>query len=57
MISSIIKILVGLFIWKVAPRLIEFGDKKMKSFVQISLNVIGVIIVIMGVLSLLSWLF
>lgn len=53
MISAIVKIIFGLFIWKIVPGWVNFGSSNARSFIQLCLNVIGIIIVISGGISLL----
>lgn len=53
MVGAIVKIIIGLFIWKIVPGWIEFGSSKTRSFVQLCLNIIGVVVVIAGIISLL----
>lgn len=60
MVSSIVKIVIGLFVWKIIPGWIEYGSKNVRGFIQLCCNVIGVILVVLGVIDLirqlLSWL-
>lgn len=53
MISSIVRIVIGLLIWKVVPGWIEFGTPQVRSFIQLCCNIVGIIIVISGVISLI----
>lgn len=53
MLGAIVKIILGLFIWKIVPGWIEFGSPKSRSFIQLCLNIVGIIIVIGGIISLL----
>lgn len=52
MISTIIQIILGLFIWKVVPGWIEFGERKIREFIQLCCNIIGVVLVIFGIIGL-----
>ena len=54
MIVAVVKIILGLFIWRIVPGWIEFGTAKARSFVQLCLNIIGIVIVISGIISLLG---
>lgn len=54
MIGAIIKILLGVFIWKVVPLWIEYGSKKVRSYIQLALNILGILIMISGILNLLG---
>lgn len=54
MTGAILKIILGLFIWKIVPGWIEFGDGRMRSFIQLCVNIIGIIMVISGGLSFIS---
>lgn len=52
MIGAILKIVFGLFLWKIVPGWIEFGSPKSRSFIQLCLNIVGILIVIAGAISL-----
>lgn len=52
MIEGIIKIVIGLFLWKVVPGWIEFGSAGARSFIQLIFNIIGVILVIVGAVNI-----
>ncbi len=52
MIGGIIKLVIGLFLWKVVPGWIEFGSSGARSFVQLIFNIIGVILVIVGAVNI-----
>lgn len=56
MIDSIVRIIIGLMIWKIVPGWIEFGTSKARSFVQLCCDVVGIIILISGVISLIKFL-
>lgn len=57
MVGGIIQIILGLFLWKVATGWIEFGSASLRSFVQLCLNVVGIILVIAGFVSIVQVLF
>ena len=57
MISSIIQIIVGLLIWKIVPDWVEMKSRKSKSSIRLSLNIIGIVIILFGIVSLLRSLF
>ena len=57
MISSIIQIIVGLLIWKIVPDWVEVKSRKSKSSIRLSLNIIGIVIILFGIVSLLRSLF
>lgn len=52
MVSAIIEIVIGLVIWKLVPRWITEGNKKTRDLLKLVCNIIGVIIVIVGLYSL-----
>ena len=54
MLGSIIKIIIGLIIWKLIPGWTEYGDRKVREFIQLCCNIIGIIFVIFGVISLFN---
>ena len=56
MVGAVIRIIIGLFIWKIVPGWVELGSIKARSFIQLCLNIIGIVIVISGCFSLLRGL-
>ena len=56
MIEGIIKIVIGLFLWKVVPGWIEFGSSGARSFVQLIFNIVGVILIIVGAINIVMYL-
>lgn len=52
MIGSIIEIIIGLVIWKIVPSWITEGSKSAKDMIRLVCNIIGIIVVIVGCLSL-----
>ena len=50
-VSPIITIIFGLLVAFVFPEWIKFGDKKSRKFVQLVLNVIGLLIIVSGAIS------
>jgi putative flippase GtrA len=50
-VSPIITIIIGLLVAFVLPEWIKFGDKKNRQFVQLVINVIGILIAISGAIS------
>lgn len=57
MIGSIITILLGLLVWFKVPDWITHGPTKVRQWVQLGCNILGIIITISGSLSLLRILF
>lgn len=61
MIGAIIKIIIGLFIWMILPRLIYSKRKYQKNtpqfFVNISCKIIGIAIMVFSILDLIRSLF
>lgn len=57
MIGSIITILLGLLVWLKVPDWITHGPTKVRQWVQLGCNILGIIITISGSLSLLRILF
>jgi hypothetical protein len=58
MITAIIKIIIGMFIWMVLPRLIYNKRKYQKStpqfFVNISCKILGIAIIIFTIISIIK---
>lgn len=52
MVSSIIKIFLGLVIWKMVPEWITEGKKNVRDIIKLTCNIIGIIMVIAGCYSL-----
>lgn len=53
-ITPIVTIIIGLCVAFVLPEWIKFGDKKSRSFVQLLLNIIGILIAISGVINFIK---
>ena len=53
MISAIIEILLGVFIWRVVPGWITSGSKGARDTIGLVCNIVGIIILIAGCLQLL----
>ena len=54
MVGIIILILFGLLIWKIVPGWIEYGNKKTKESIRLGCNIVGVVLVLIGIVSLLT---
>lgn len=52
MVSSILKIIIGLFIWKIVPGWITQGKKNVRDVIKMACNIIGIIMVLAGGYSL-----
>jgi len=52
MIGAVVEIIIGLVIWKLVPGWITEGSKKTKEFLRLACNIVGIIVVIAGSLSL-----
>lgn len=61
MISAIIKIIIGLFIWMVLPRLIYnkriYKKNTTQFFVNIACKILGVTIIVFAIISLIKSIF
>jgi hypothetical protein len=61
MISAIIKIIMGLFIWMVLPRLIYNKRKYQRNtpqfFVNIACKILGITIIVLSIISLINSIF
>ena len=56
MIAAIIEIILGVFIWRVVPSWITTGSKGTRDTIALICNILGVLIVIGGIISLIRWL-
>ncbi len=56
MIAAIIEIILGVFIWRVVPSWITTGSKSTRDTIALICNILGVLIVIGGIISLVRWL-
>lgn len=54
MLYSILTIAVGIFVALVLPKFFKYGTKKKRSKIQFYINIAGIAILIIGVLSLMS---
>lgn len=57
MAIAIIQIVVGLFLWKIVPQWIQFGSRRKKQKIQFYLNIIGVVLILIGLISIIRVLF
>lgn len=51
--NAIIKIIIGYVLWRIVPGWITYGNKKTRDKIQFVLNVIGVLLVLLGIISLI----
>lgn len=56
MIGSIITIIFGLLVWLKVPVWITHGPIKVRQYVQLACNIIGILITISGVFSLIRFI-
>lgn len=56
MIPAIIKIIIGLVIWKMVPGWITEGNKSVRDVIKLVCNIMGIILVIAGCYSLIMTL-
>lgn len=54
MVSAIIRIILGLVIWKIVPGWITEGSKKVRDMIRLACNIVGIIMVLSGGYSLLK---
>ena len=52
--SSLITIAIGLIIWMFIPKWIKYGKKKTRQTIQFWCNIIGIVIMLLGIISLIS---
>ena len=52
--GGIFQIIIGLLLWKLVPRWIEYGDRKTREYLKLGCNIIGVILVVLGIVSILT---
>jgi hypothetical protein len=61
MVSVVVKIVIGLFIWMVLPRLIYSKRKYQKNspqfFVHISCQIVGIAVILLAILTLIQTIF
>jgi len=53
MTSSVVKIIIGLVIWKLVPGWITQGKKSVRDAIKLGCNIVGIIMVLVGGYSLL----
>ncbi len=56
MIGTLIKIIIGLFIWFVLPTILQKGTKSkpIKKFISLTCLIIGLVIIVYGVIGFLE---
>ncbi|MBR3959112.1 MAG: hypothetical protein IKJ81_03570 [Bacteroidales bacterium] len=55
-LSPIITILIGLFVWLLIPKWLKYGKKKTRQKIQFWCNIIGILLVLIGGISLVRML-
>lgn len=55
-LSPIIQIIIGLLVWKLVPGWIEYGDRKVREFIKLCCNIVGIIFVLFGTINLIRQL-
>jgi len=50
----IFQIIIGLLLWKLVPRWIEYGDRKTREYIKLGCNIFGIILVVLGIVSILT---
>jgi hypothetical protein len=53
MISGIIEIIIGVLVWKFGPGFINQGSKSAQDAVRLIINIIGIVLILAGILSIL----
>ena len=53
MVSAIIKIILGLVVWKMVPGWITEGNKSARDVIKLACNIVGIILVLSGCYSLI----
>lgn len=54
MIGAVVTVVVGLMIWKIIPLCIEYGSRRIRRNVKLICNILGVMLVIVGVYRLVA---
>lgn len=52
--DAIYQIIIGLLIWKLVPKWIEYGDRKTREHIKLGCNILGIILVVIGIVSILT---
>jgi len=52
--GGIFQIIIGLLLWKLVPRWIEYGDRKTREYIKLGCNIFGIILVVLGIVSILT---
>lgn len=52
--NAIIRIVIGYFLWRIVPGWITYGNKKTRDKIQLVLNIIGILLVLFGIISLIK---
>lgn len=56
MADAIIKILIGYVLWRIVPKWITYGNKKTRERIQLALNIVGVLLVLLGAISIVRYI-
>ena len=57
MVNAIINIIIGTILIKYVPGWIKYGDKKVRNNIQLVVTVVGIILLLVGIISLIRFLF
>ena len=53
---SIVAIVVGLIVWRLIPKWIKYGKKKTRQKIQFWCNIIGILLMLGGIITILNYL-
>lgn len=53
MVSAIILIVIGYVVWQMVPGWIHYGPSSARQLIQLICNIVGIIMVILGVIDLI----
>ncbi len=53
--SAIVSIVVGLLFWRFVPKWIKYGKKKTRQKIQFWCNIIGIVLMLFGIISLVRY--
>ena len=57
MIHAIILVIIGYIVWKFIPGKITVGSRKMRSYIDLGAQILGILLMLSGIVKFIKYLF
>lgn len=57
MIHAIILVIIGYIVWKFIPGKITAGSRKMRSYIDLGAQILGILLMLSGIVKFIKYLF